>query len=164
MRSMVDSSRTTRIPTIRMGEMAVANGEGALRTLLGSCVGLALYDRRRRVAGLAHIVLPDSRGNDQKPGKFVDTAIPGLVKDMEELAGTKLKLSARLAGGANMFATNVVRTIGEQNIEACEGLLRAMRIPIVGRHCGGEKGRNVLLDAATGVMTISVVGSEPVEI
>ena len=32
-------------PSIRMGEMAVAREDGVLRTLLGSCIGLALYDR-----------------------------------------------------------------------------------------------------------------------
>ena len=46
---------------------------GTLRTLLGSCVGLALYDRRLRVAGLAHIVMPRARGRQRADGKLVDT-------------------------------------------------------------------------------------------
>ena len=53
-------SITTTPPSIRMGEMAVAINDGVLRTLLGSCIGLALYDQNRRVGGLAHVVLPDS--------------------------------------------------------------------------------------------------------
>ncbi len=35
---------------------------------LGSCIGLALVDCRARVAGLAHIVLPESApGEDAEP-------------------------------------------------------------------------------------------------
>ena len=50
--------------SIRMGEMSVASDGELLRTLLGSCIGLALYDRRRQVGGLAHIVFTrDANGN-----------------------------------------------------------------------------------------------------
>jgi chemotaxis protein CheD len=147
-----------------MGELAVAMGDGVLRTLLGSCIGLALYDRRRRVGGLAHVVLPRSRGQDASPGKFVDTAIPALIREMEALGGRPLKAEARIAGGANMFATSVTNTVGRQNIEACERLLRESGLPLVGRHCGGEQGRRMMLDTSTGVVTIEIVGADPVEI
>ena len=98
--------------SIRMGEMCVAGQGDSLRTLLGSCVGLALHDRRRKIGGLAHIVVPDSRGKVDRPGKFVDTAIPALIEQMEQLAGQSLTLSAKFAGGANMFSTTVTAGIG----------------------------------------------------
>jgi len=160
----VDAPRIIQPALIRMGEMAVAQANGTLRTLLGSCMGLALYDRRKRVAGVAHIVLPESRGKEAAPGKFVDTAIPALRADMEELAGTSLRLVARLAGGANMFATDAARRIGDQNIEATEALLKALRVPVVGRHCGGTQGRRMTMNASSGVITIEIAGCEPVEI
>jgi chemotaxis protein CheD len=151
-------------PSVRMGELAVAKASGQLRTLLGSCVGLALYDRAQRVAGLAHVALPASRGPTDMPGKFVDTAVPELLELMARLAGRSVRPTARLAGGANMFATETVFTIGQQNVEASELLLRAMEIPIVGSHCGGEQGRRLTLDAATGHVTIELVGQDPVEL
>ena len=80
--------------SIRIGALSVASNGEELRTLLGSCIGLALYDRRRKIGGLAHIVLPASRGRTELPGKFVDTAIPGLLREMEELAGTVMKPTA----------------------------------------------------------------------
>ena len=156
--------RTTLPASIRMGEMDAANTSVVLRTLLGSCVGIALYDRRRRVGGLAHVVLPDARGSNENPGKFVDTAVPALIEQMQALVPEPLRLSARIAGGAQMFAAAGTRRIGDQNIEAAETVLRAVRIPIVGRHCGGSKGRRMTLDVATGVIRIEVVGCEPVEI
>jgi len=147
-----------------MGEMTVAREDGVLRTLLGSCIGLAMYDRATRVGGLAHIVLPQSRGRDEPPGKFVDTCIPALMREMRTLAGRPIRPEARIAGGANMFATTVTDTVGRRNIEACERLLGELGIPLKSRHCGGEKGRRMMLDSNTGVVTIEIVGADPVEI
>ncbi len=47
----------------RMGELCATSGaEGLVALGLGSCIGLVLLDRRKGVAGLAHVVLPRRRG------------------------------------------------------------------------------------------------------
>ena len=158
------STKTILRPSVRMGEIDVAMDDGVLRTLLGSCVGLALYDRRHKIGGLAHIVLPTSRGVPESPGKFVDTAIPMLVRRMQELGCSGLNLTAKIAGGANMFATTAVTTIGVQNIEASEQLLAQMGIVIRARHLGGEQGRRMSLDSHTGRVVVEMVGCDPVEL
>ena len=150
--------------SIRMGEMSVAADGAELRTLLGSCVGLALHDRQRKVGGLAHIVLPRSRGPTDRPGKFVDTAIPLLIEEMNKLGGRKRELIAKLAGGASMFSTTVAAKIGQQNIEACEQLLGDLGIPILGKDCGGEQGRRMVFDTAEGRVRIEMVGQDPFEL
>lgn len=150
--------------TIRMGELAVASDAEELRTLLGSCIGLALYDRRRKLGGLSHIVLPHARGQTDRPGKFADTAIPALIKELQKMGGGELKLSAKMAGGASMFTTTVAANIGRQNIEACERLLDEFGIPIVARDCGGEQGRRMTLNTANGKVMIEIVGQEPFEL
>ena len=141
-----------------MCEMAVAMNDGHLRTLLGSCIGLVLFDGNLKVGGLAHMVIPRASGPTDTPGKYVDTAIPSLLRDMQRVAGQSLDLTARIAGGANMFSTEVTRTIGIQNIEATERILAELGIPIIGRHCGGEQGRRMTLDTMTGLITIDIVG------
>ncbi|HEX7379299.1 MAG TPA: chemotaxis protein CheD [Pirellulales bacterium] len=148
--------------SLPMGEIAVARSSGALRTLLGSCLGLALYDRKLKIGALAHIVLPDSLGRDEHPGKFADSAVPHMIHRMRELADNHpLRLQAKLAGGANMFATtSAANTVGAQNVSAVERILDECRIPVVGRHCGGEQGRKMTLDLATGAVTIEIVGAE----
>ena len=150
-------------PSIRMGEMSVAE-TGYLRTLLGSCIGVALYDHRYKVAGLAHIVLPDSRGTIDTPGKYADTAIPLLIQQLEALVEKKLRLSAKIAGGSNMFATSATKSVGEQNITAIERLLDQRKIPIVARHLGGTQGRRMTIEVATGQVSIEVVGATSTEI
>ena len=52
---------------VRMGELAVSAeaGHTLISLGLGSCIGLALMDRRGGIAGLAHIVLPTSTGTSR---------------------------------------------------------------------------------------------------
>ena len=154
----------TATPSIRMGEMAVGKAGEPLRTLLGSCVGLALFDFRNRVGGLAHIVLPDSAGVTETPGKYVNTAVPMLIERMEALAGMKLRLTARIAGGASMFPNPVAEKIGQQNVETCATILRQLRIPLAAQHCGGKQGRRMQLDTSSGRVEIQIIGQEPFEL
>lgn len=147
-----------------MGELAVAGNGTVLRTLLGSCLGLALYDRQTKIGGLAHILLPNSNGKSELPAKFVDTAIPALIEQMETVAGSCPRLVAKIAGGANMFASRSPAPIGLQNIEVAEKLLKELRIPIVARNLGGEKGRRMRFNTESGRVTIEVVGADTVEL
>jgi chemotaxis protein CheD len=133
-----------------------------LQTLVGSCVGVALHDRVLRVGGLAHVVLPDSRGSADHPGKFADTAIPRLIDDLRRLGcgSPRGRLSARLVGGARMFGTGDVVAIGQSNQEAVERVLAALGIPVVARDLGGETGRRMILDTRTGAVLIRVPGGD----
>jgi chemotaxis protein CheD len=156
--------------SVAIGRWAVAAAPSKIRTLLGSCIGVVLYDRAARVGGLAHIILPSSRGDADHPGKYADTAIPALIADLERALRGKSagRLVAKLAGGASMFAvdaaatstasTNSTRNIGRQNQEAAERILADRRIPVVARDIGGDAGRSLTLDTATGVVLIRTPG------
>ena len=155
---------------VPMGGIGVGSSSGVLRTLLGSCIGIALYERRLKVVGLAHVVMPDSMGRTSSLGKYADTAIPETIRKMMTLAGVggkRLDLSAKIAGGANMFAqTSGTGTvpIGEQNRIAVEEVLKKLNIPILARHVGGTTGRRMLIDIATCTVQIQVVGQSVIEI
>jgi chemotaxis protein CheD len=147
-----------------MGEMSVAQNGESLCTLLGSCVGLALYDRREKIGGLAHIVLPNANGKTDRPGKFVDTAIPALIEAMTRLTNHELQLTAKIAGGASMFENSIAANIGDQNVAACEQLLDEMRIPVIARDCGGCQGRRMSLRTGDGSVLIKIVGKEEIRL
>ena len=138
---------TLSIELVPMAGIGVSQKTGVLRTLLGSCVGVALYERRLKLSGLAHVVMPDSRGCDKALGKYADTAIPETIRRMQALVGqTRLMLSAKIAGGANMFANpsnNLNNSIGDQNMAAVERVLNSLEIPIIARHLGGTSGRRI---------------------
>ena len=94
---------------VRMGELAVSSSAGDVLVSLGlgSCIGLALLDRRMGVAGLAHVVLPGSGGQPpENPRKFADLAIPDLLAQLAGLGARRVRLEAVLVGGASMFAVS----------------------------------------------------------
>ena len=46
---------------IGMADLGVAKPPSKLRTTgLGSCVGVVLYDQTHKIAGMAHVMLPES--------------------------------------------------------------------------------------------------------
>jgi chemotaxis protein CheD len=152
--------------TVMMGQWAVASAPTLLRTLLGSCAGVVLHDRAGRLGGIAHIVLPDSRGDTAVPGKYADTAIPGLVADLERLAARRVRgrLTAKLLGGANMFQSNGPLEIGRMNREAVERILAECGIPILATDMGGETGRRLTFDPQTGIVAVKIPGGADYDI
>ncbi len=150
-----------------MGKWAVAQAPTLIRTLLGSCVGVVLYDRNAKVGGVAHIVLPDSRGDTALPGKYADTAIPAMIADIDRQTGRRsmARLTATIAGGASMFQTSTPSlNIGKQNNEAVERILNQLGIQIVGRDLGGDAGRRLTLDTNSGNVSIRIPGGPDHEI
>ncbi len=118
---------------------------------LGSCVALILYDPRRSIGGLAHVMLPSSRGNTDRPGKFADTALTTLLREMEALGCVKTSIVAKLVGGASMFEySGTSLNIGERNVEEIRVLLQSCRIRIEAEETGGKVGRSVMYRPAEG--------------
>ncbi|SFH74648.1 chemotaxis protein CheD [Planctomicrobium piriforme] len=155
---------TTGEAVVKIGELGLAGGAGVLRTLLGSCIGLCVYDRQRRIGGLAHIVLPDSHGRQDSLGKYADTAVPELIRQITLAGGRAGSLNAKIAGGADMFAAAKTMTVGSQNRTAVLACLKLRDIPVLKDHCGGEQGRRMYFFPETGRVRIEIVGQEPVDL
>ena len=152
---------------VRMGEYAFSGTAGDMLVSLGlgSCIGLALLDRRACVAGLAHVVLPAAEGREGSPGKFADTAVPALRERMVELGASPAGISAVLVGGASMFSFggNGLE-VGQRNDAAVRDELTKLRIPVRAADTGGSKGRTVRVDVATGLVTAKAAGETEVEL
>lgn len=139
---------------------------GKIMTIgLGSCIGIALYDKKLKIAGLAHIMLPDSTQfkNVSQPMKFADLSIPILIEKMESKGCKRTDLTAKIAGGASMFNfsdTKMVSDIGKRNTEAVKKTLEKENIRIIAEDTGGSKGRTMIVDSEDGKVTIRTVGKE----
>jgi chemotaxis protein CheD len=148
---------------VRMGEIAASAGPADVLVSLGlgSCIGLALVDRRTGVAGLAHVVLPASDGHstDQNRLKFADQAVPELIDRVVRLGGRAPKLEAVLVGGASMFAVNSpTLEVGQRNEAAVREQLQARRIPVVAAQTGGNRGRTIRVHVADMRVTVREAG------
>jgi len=130
---------------------------------LGSCVGIAIYDKTVGIGGLAHIMLPDSSQFNVVTNeiKFADLAIPILVADMIKKGAKLQNMRAKIAGGASMFNfadKSIVMDIGNRNGIAVKNTLKELAIPILAEDIGGNKGRTLIFDTVNGVLSIRTVG------
>ena len=154
--------------TIRVGiaDMNVCKAPDLITTIgLGSCVGIVLYDEKAKVAGLVHIMLPDSTKikQNQNKLKFADTGIDELVKKLEEMGIKKTSLKAKIAGGAKMFSFSnsyELGSIGEKNVEAVRKKLKELRIRIISEDVGLNYGRTIIFDSDTFDLTVVKAGKQ----
>lgn len=154
---------------VRMGELAVSRDHGHLLASigLGSCIGLVLLDETRPLAGLAHIMLPVSKGDIDSPvGKFADRAVPALIQEMSSIGAVRSRLQAVLVGGAQMFSFGASSglDIGRRNEEATRDALLELGITVRTSATGGSKGRTVRVHVATGLVTVKEPGAPEVEL
>jgi chemotaxis protein CheD len=147
---------------VRMGELAASAEPGHVLVSLGlgSCIGVALLDRRTRRAGLAHVVLPQSRGHRaDNPMKFADIAVPELLERVVALGARRSAVEAVLVGGASMFATTKGSLeVGQRNEAAVREQLEALKIPVAAHATGGSRGRTIRVDVATGGVEVREAG------
>ncbi|WP_445147950.1 chemotaxis protein CheD [Baekduia sp. Peel2402] len=132
---------------VRMGEASASSiaGDTLACIGLGSCIGLALVDRAKGVAALAHVMLPESSQPDPpQPHKFADLAVPALIDMIIAKGASRIRLEACLVGGAAMFQFGGSgQDIGQRNGQAVTKLLGEHRIPVRATATGGSKGRTI---------------------
>jgi len=148
---------------VGMADLKVAKYPDTLTTLgLGSCVGITLVDKSKKLGGMAHCMLPTYKGFEgQNIAKFVDSAVIELLNQLKRLGASPGSLEAKIAGGAHMFGrsqNNDMLKIGERNAAAGLAILKHLGIPIRANDTGGTHGRTIEILFDTGQLRIKTVG------
>jgi chemotaxis protein CheD len=156
---------------VGMADLNICSCPDSLTTIgLGSCVGVALYDPTTKIAGLAHVMLPDSTAirNNSNKAKFADTGIELLLEKMIAAGASKNRIVAKIAGGAKMFAISgnaaSAINVGDQNSTASKKKLKELGIRLIAEDCGLNYGRTVELYSESGAYLIKAVGKPVKEI
>ena len=154
------------IVKVRMADFALCRVPQKITTIgLGSCVGIVVYDSGNKLCGMLHAMLPDSTKirNNSNRSKFVDSGMEDMLKQLEEVGGSRRRLIAKLAGGAKMFDfadENENTSIGYQNVQSAKKILEELRIPLVAEDTGENYGRTIVFDPETNALEIRAVGQE----
>jgi chemotaxis protein CheD len=156
---------------VRMGELVATRDPGAtlLAIGLGSCIGLAMLDRKLPVVGLAHVMLPESPARAvESPGKFADTAVPALRERMIELGATRNRIDAILVGGAQMFSFDSSAgsrlDVGARNEQAVREALAAARIEVLATATAGKTGRTMRVTVSPAGIVVKEAGQPATEL
>jgi len=126
---------------------------------LGSCVAVGLYDPETRLGGMGHMLLPNRPSNSPlgSESKYVDAGIYQIVDELVRAGANRKTLVAKITGGANMFETSyqtLINSVGARNAKSARRTLGDLDIQIVGEEVGGNRGRTVEFDLATGKMLV----------
>jgi len=136
---------------VSVGQVLVRGGEGVLRSVaLGSCIGVAAYDRGQRIGALGHIMLPGrapTRAVDKY--RYADDAIAGMVDDMIAAGCCRGRIEACLVGAGNVLE-KPNDTICRTNVESVTAILRMRGIPVRASLLGGVQRKSISLDIQTG--------------
>jgi chemotaxis protein CheD len=153
-----------KLINVLIGSIDLTRSPNRLASVLGSCIGLAIWDPEMHMAGLAHILLPDSRGqaSESLPGKYADRAVPILVRSLLERGANRDRLRAKVAGGARMFsriAADGTCDVGAQNVLAVKQALVTARVSILAEDVGGNRGRKVVFDPSSGAFSVDTLNA-----
>jgi chemotaxis protein CheD len=132
---------------------------------LGSCIGVCLYDPGAKIGGIAHVMLPAAIKNRSSRGeinraKFGDTAVEALLESMLDAGALSARIVAKIVGGAHMFHIpddRCLLNLGVRNTEAVKLALQKCHLPLVADDTGGQYGRTITLDTATGCVVIKTI-------
>lgn len=156
----INSNLDPKVEEVRvdMADMRVESRPVELLTSVGSCVAICLHDSINKCGGLAHIMLPNSATALQEPlaSKFADTAVPALAKAIRQISRKETRLTAKIAGGANMFPHlgNNTLDIGGKNVRAVKNALYKNHIRLLGEDVGGLHGRKITFNVASGITIV----------
>ncbi len=138
--------------TVDIGCLHVDRGPARLTALLGSCVGVALWEPTSKIGSLAHVMMPHCPEGNLQKAKFADTVVPALLEAMSRAGVNGGAVEAKLAGGSrSMFSPEHegVGQVGKNNLQVVRRELEKARIPVVGEDVGGGIGRKMSVDLDT---------------
>ncbi len=150
---------------VGVAQVKQASSPTVLRTILGSCVGICIYDRIKKIGGLAHILLPSDTSGGKNPEKYADSAIPLLVERMLKEGCKRENMSAKIVGGGSMFkfeASAGLGQIGEKNVSVTKEILEKHRIPLLEEDTGGNAGRVIDFFLEDGRLKVKASGKEKI--
>ncbi|HEU0014305.1 MAG TPA: chemotaxis protein CheD [Longimicrobium sp.] len=128
------------------GALAASARPLAVSTILGSCVGVCLFDAERGVGGMNHFLLPGSAGSARPTPRFGDVAMERLLAEVLQAGARRRRLAARVYGGACVLAAfrGPGDHLGDRNVSTALRFLEDERIPVLALDTGGRCGRRVV--------------------
>lgn len=148
-----------------MGEVVFTRPDlSELKALgLGSCIGLCVFDPHIKVGCMAHIVLPEAKSGSTEVGKYADTAVPYVIKEMLARGAVQYRMRVAIAGGAQLFSfdgSDSKLDVGRRNAETVKHMLSKSRLKLIAEDVGGNQGRTMTMDAVSGLVTVKQNGHD----
>lgn len=138
---------------LQPGEWRIESETCAMKTLLGSCVGITFWHPRKRVGAMCHAMIPAGPDSvtTRARGRYVDLAIQDIAGHLDRLGISRQSVEVKVFGGADVLDFGGPReTIGCLNISSARQILAEEGFRIAAECLGGNRGVVIEFDTATG--------------
>lgn len=133
------------------GMLFARNGQYIISTILGSCVGICMWDPILRIGGMNHYLLPLWNGDGLPTPRYGNVAIGMLIEKMISLGSRRESLKAKVFGGASVLESiGGLLEVGSRNITLAEETLDQEGIAVISYDVGGTAGRKVIFFTESG--------------
>lgn len=141
MKRIYNNKTNSYITTIYQGELFIGYRGEIISTVLGSCIAVCIFDKKRSIGGLNHAILPMlGLKNDLNKLNYTDFSTNRLIEQFL-LDGSKISnLKAKVFGGSDIGR---YKSIGEKNIKSAMDVLKSKNIEVVGSDIGGYVSRKL---------------------
>lgn len=142
---------------INPGELIFSKKPINIKTVLGSCVAVVMYDKIKKYCGMVHFLLPECPSKSVST-KFGDVAVSTLINKFLNAGSIRPNLQAHIVGGAFIiFDEAEIFFIGDRNIEIAQKILKSNEIRVMSSNTGGERGRRVVFIATENNLQVSII-------
>ena len=138
---------------LKPGYIYLAEKPTVISTVLGSCVSVCIYDRKRKTGAMNLFQYPVITEKSKATAVYGNVSIIAMIRMMENDGSQKKHLEAQIIGGAHNARISD-KNIGRENLKMALKVLQREKIIIVSRDEGGEKGRKVVFNTHTNELAV----------
>lgn len=159
--------RELRLDAVKIlpGQYHAMAREGAISTVLGSCVSTCLWDPLQRVGGMNHFMLPGDTAGVASPwaasARLGVYAMEVLINDMVRLGADRRRMVAKVFGGARLLAGFGTLDVGTKNCEFVLAFLREEGIRVAAQDLLDVCPRKVVFFPFTGKAQVKRLNLQP---
>ena len=160
--NLLNNTSYTGILCLNIGDYFWGNKDTLITTILGSCVSVCIWHPEKKIGGMCHFKLPESRlEKTRKPlkydGNFGKEAIEYLSQKISSTGIPKEEFKISIFGGSSIIQSlsdNMKFDVGNRNIECAEKELNKRGFKIHKKDVGGITSRKLYVDLETGVVAV----------
>jgi len=165
--ALVPGERREFVPSdshfLHAGQVFVSTEGKSIVMILGSCVGVCIWDAVNHIGGATHFLLPNWDGTGASTPRYGNVAVSVLVQKLLEAGANRGQLRAKIFGGGCLFnsmretRSNREPHLGSRNVETALATLTKAHIPVLSTVAGVDRGQRIVFRTDTGDAEIKVL-------
>jgi chemotaxis protein methyltransferase CheR len=145
---------------LKSAELCFTDKPTVVRTVLGSCLAVTMFNRRLGISAICHALLPEPDLKDSRNDNFLERfryvkfVIPEMIARMRDYGIKPDEIEVKMFGGADMLTSqadqNRNQPVGKLNVELAIKIIKAEGLRLSVSEIGGTFGRKIFFYTHTG--------------